>query len=93
MELKEKFKRDLATLFAQYGVKDLIVYPCVNDTIVYPSIDTNGIVDKSRDYYYKCMNNVGFVSELEGFLRGARYVLSIEEIGSVFEEHRSVSKP
>jgi hypothetical protein len=34
------------------------------------------------------MNDYEYVSEVKGFLIGARHILTYEEIGSVFEDYR-----
>jgi hypothetical protein len=80
LELKERFKRDFLDLLMEHKPRDLIVFPILDEE------DDNIL----RGYRYKCLDsNFSSIRCLEGFLGGARHVLTNNDIFEAFNLYKS----
>ena len=80
-EIKVLFKNQFEELLKQHQVKDMVVFP---------KLDDEGNMTLENERYNVFKDNLEPVKEIDGFLKAAKNVLSDKEILGVFAKYKSL---
>lgn len=80
-ELKAVFKKQFEELLNKNNAKDLVVFP---------KLDDDGVITGEYEGYRVMKDNWENILEIEGFLEGAKNVLTGEEIFDVFAKYKNI---